>query len=240
MAKLGRRSISRRTVEALKVDRDTVVLGLRAARLRRPGVPIGRETLHRADPRPGLGEAADHRPARRHHAGGGAAARGADHRAHQGGRGPGAGAAGGEAPGGADRRRARRAVSRGICRGALQAEHRTGVPPHGEQAHRAGAREAAGRGRAARARARPALRDAGDAGAGQPDAGPAVAHVQHGRVLGADPRGKQPLPGHGEIPPAAARAVPHGGRVPPARARARRGGGRRRRLGACRGGRSAC
>ena len=143
MAKLGTRSISRRTVEALKVDKDTVFwdseqpgFGVRVyptgakhyvvqtrARGSAKRLTVGRHGV--ITPR------------------GGAAACGADHRADQGGRGAGSGAAGGEARGRTDRGRACRAVSQGVRGGALQVEHRDGVPPKSGEAYCAGAGEAA-------------------------------------------------------------------------------------------------
>ena len=88
MAELGRRSISRAPGRGAEGRQGHGVLGLRAAGLGRQGVPLGRQTLHRPDPCPQLGEVPDHWPARGDHARGGTAACGADHRADRGGEDP--------------------------------------------------------------------------------------------------------------------------------------------------------
>ena len=57
MARFRTKTISRRTVEALKVEKDTVFWD-REPRVRGAGVSVGAQGLHRAGPREGQGGAA--------------------------------------------------------------------------------------------------------------------------------------------------------------------------------------
>ena len=151
MAKLEAKRISQRTVEALTVEKDTVFWDPELSGFGVRVYPSGSKYYVVQTRGPGqAGEAGDGGPARRDQRGGGAPARGADHRAHQGGQGSGGGAVGGAAGGRPHGCGTRGALAGRARRGALQAEDGGGLPPDGRQAHRAGAREDAGAGRRAR------------------------------------------------------------------------------------------
>ena len=239
MAKLNRRSISRRTVEALKVEKDTVFwdrdlpgFGIRVytsgtkmyvVQSRTKGksvrVTVGRHGVISADELRRRG--------------------GADRQPDQGGRGPDTGTAAGPARGRADGGRLGGALHGEACRGALQAVHGGRHPGAARQVHLAGVRQtpaARGGARAGGGVPRPAERGSLR---GEPGGGADVAHVCDGRGLGDGPRRRQPLPVGAQVPGVRARAVPDRHRVPPPRRGSRRGPHRGRGVGPCRGGDSA-
>ena len=235
MAKLNRRSISRRTVEALKVEKDTVFwdrdlpgFGIRVyasgtkmyvVQSRTKGksvrVTVGRHGVISAD------------EARRR------AARIVNR--IKAGEDP-TGASAGPARGRADGGRLGGALHGEACRGALQAVHGGRHPGAARQVHLAGVRQtpaARGGARAGGGVPRPVERGSLR---GKPGGGADVAHVCDGRGLGDGPRRHQPLPVGAQVSGARARAVPDRHRVPASRRGSRRGPHRGRGVGPCRGG----
>ncbi len=98
------------------------LLGFGSLGLRRSGVPVGEQALRCADPRGREGgQTGDGGPSRDRHGGGSEAPCSAHHRAHQGGRGAGAGAACGDARREPHGGRSRQGVSRRARGGAMQA-----------------------------------------------------------------------------------------------------------------------
>ena len=101
------------------------------------------------------------------------------------------------------------------CRGALQAGHGGGLPVRDRKAHPAGLRQAVRPGRRADAGGGVPRGAPGPAGHGQPGGRPAGAHLPGGRGPGRGAGGHQPVPADREIPRAPARALPDRAGVPP-------------------------
>ena len=221
MAKLSRRSISRRTVEALSVEKDTVFwdrdlsgFGVRIyasgtkmyivqsrANGKSVRVTVGRHGVISADEasrraarivnRIKAGEDPVPEPLPARLAGGPAAA---DLAARYMG---------------------------GACGGVLQGVYGSGHPEAARKAHSSRVRKTTpfgGRARTGGSVSRPAARSARG---GEPSGGAAVAHVHHGRVLGDGSRRHEPVSGGRPTRATQARAVPDRCGVPPPRRGAR-------------------